>query len=124
MQNRNYRRTGSRPASTSNNFNTRIKKSRKTMDVILVILAIIVIAFTITMIIIFVNTGSIPDTLVGCVFAACTGELGVMGWIKSTKDKYLNKELEEARIEQVPAEQTTPTESDNFRYDEEVNFFE
>lgn len=94
------------------------------MDVILVILAIIVIAFTITMIVIFVNTGSIPDTLVGCVFAACTGELGVMGWIKSTKDKYLNKELEEARIEQVPAEQTTPTESDNFRYDEEVNFFE
>ena len=94
------------------------------MDVILVILAIIVIAFTITMIIIFVNTGSIPDTLVGCVFAACTGELGVMGWIKSTKDKYLNKELEDARNEQVPAEQTKPTESDNLRYDEEVNFFE
>lgn len=94
------------------------------MDVVLVVLAVIVIAFTISMIVIFVDKGSIPDTLVGCVFAACTGELGVMGWIKSTKDKYLNKELEEATREQAPTEQVTPTETDNFKDNEEVNFFE
>lgn len=71
------------------------KKTLKTMNIILVILAIVVIAFTITMIMIFVKTGSTPDTLITCVFVATTGELGVMGWIKSTKEKYRNIELEE-----------------------------
>lgn len=85
--------TTQKEMSSNGDLDKKIKKSRKTMDVILVILATIVIAFTVTMIIIFVNTGSTPDTLIGCVFAACTGELGVMGWIKSTKEKYLKREL-------------------------------
>ena len=47
--------------------------------------------FTACMTWIYIATGGIPDTLVSCVFVACTGELGIMGWIKSTKDKYIKR---------------------------------
>lgn len=66
------------------------KKSRKsigTMNVILVIVAVLLIAFTVEMVIIFREQGMIPDTLCTCVFAALGGECGVMGWIKVTKEK-------------------------------------
>ena len=29
-----------------------------------------------------------------CVFAACGGEFGVMGWIKTTKDKHITRKWE------------------------------
>lgn len=65
------------------------KKSKKirTMDVILVIIAIALVAFTLEMIAIFKETGMIPDTLCTCVFAALSGECGAMAWIKTTKDR-------------------------------------
>ena len=31
--------------------------------------------------------GSVPDTLVTCVFATLGGECGILGWIKTNKDK-------------------------------------
>lgn len=64
------------------------KKNRiRTMDLILVIVFICLVAFTVTMIWLFTVCGSVPDTLITCVFAALAGECGVMGWIKTTKDK-------------------------------------
>ena len=63
------------------------KQPIKTMDVILVVVAVLLTSFTITMIVIFKETGMIPDTLCTCVFAALGGECGVMGWIKTTKDR-------------------------------------
>lgn len=63
------------------------KKKIKTMDIILVVMAVLLVAFTLKMILVFEQTGSIPDTLCTCVFAALGGECGVMGWIKTTKDK-------------------------------------
>lgn len=98
---------------------TKAKKTLKTMNIILVILAIAITAFTITMIMIFVNTGSTPDTLITCVFAATTGELGVMGWIKSTKEKYRNIELNDLDPE-LPKPNSGTDISDN----EEVNHYE
>lgn len=74
-------------------FDEKAKKSLKTMDIILVIVGIMVVAFTITMIILYVKTGGIPDTLVGCFFGICGGECGVMGLIKHTKDKYLKHDM-------------------------------
>lgn len=62
----------------------------KGMDVILVIVGICLAAFTVTMIVLFQTYGAIPDTLCTCVFAALGGECGVMGWIKTTKER--NKE--------------------------------
>lgn len=68
------------------------KKQVKTMDVALVILLLVMLAFTVVMIWIFLKVGSVPDSLVTAVFAVCGGECGVMGWIKTTKDKQKNKE--------------------------------
>lgn len=67
----------------SRRSNTKICK----MDIILLIVGIILLSFTITMIIIYVITGAVPDTLVTCVFATLTGECGILGWIKTTKER-------------------------------------
>lgn len=65
-------------------------KHIKTMDVILVVIAIALVTFTVEMIQLFRETGMIPDTLVTCVFTALGGECGAMAWIKTTKER--NKE--------------------------------
>ena len=58
------------------------------MNIILVVLAVALVAFTWEMIELFKQYGMVPDTLVTCVFAALTGECGVMGWIKTSKVKH------------------------------------
>jgi len=62
-------------------------KKPKTMDVVLVFVAISLVVFTAVMIGLFKEKGSIPDTLCTCVFAALGGECGAMAWIKTTKEK-------------------------------------
>ena len=69
-------------------------KSIKTMDRILIILGIFLFIFVFTMIWLYIRTGAIPDTLCTCVFAACGGECGVMGWIKTTKDRFRERQWE------------------------------
>ena len=64
----------------------------KTMDAILVILGVFLLAFVGVMIYLYRVTGGIPDTLVTCVFAICGCECGVMGWIKNCKEKYKDRE--------------------------------
>lgn len=44
-------------------------------------------AFTTAMTVIHVITGSTPDTLITCVFGICGVEGGVMGWIKTSKNR-------------------------------------
>lgn len=66
------------------------KKSRKsigTMNVILIIVGVFLVAFTLKMISLFETYGMVPDTLVNCVFVALAGECGIMGWIKTSKEK-------------------------------------
>ena len=57
------------------------------MDRILVVLGLFLLVFTITMIIVFLICGSVPDTLVAGVFGACSVEGGIMGWIKNKKEQ-------------------------------------
>lgn len=57
------------------------------MDVILVVIAVALTAFTVEMIVIFRESGAIPDTLCTCVFAALGGECGAMAWIRTSKDR-------------------------------------
>lgn len=64
-----------------------MKNKLGTMDRILVILGIFLLCFVIAMTVIFVVCGSIPDTLVTCVFGICGIEGGVMGWIKTSKNR-------------------------------------
>lgn len=82
------------------------EKKLNTMDVILIIVGVSLLAFTITMIWIFLRYGTVPDTLITCVFAALGGECGVMGMIKSTKEKYRDREWE--KEDREPVEKPAP----------------
>lgn len=84
------------------------KEKWKTMDVILVILAIFLLVFVIVMIAIYIRTGGIPDTLCTCVFSVCGGECGVMGWIKTTKDRQY--ELEDRETDKKESMEETENE--------------
>ena len=64
-----------------------MKKTKKTMDLILLVIAIVLIVFTVTMIAVFLRVGSCPDILITSVFGACLGEFGFMAWIKNTKER-------------------------------------
>ena len=70
------------------------KKKAGTMDKILIIIAVSLLVFITIMIWLYYTTGGIPDTLCTCVFAVCGGECGVMGWIKTTKDRYRDRQYE------------------------------
>jgi len=87
------------------------KKSPGVMNIILVIVGVCLFAFTVAMIHIFTVYGAIPDTLVTCVFAALGGECGIMGWIKTTKDRRRERkwEVEDRQEAKKEAEeQATP----------------
>lgn len=70
------------------------KKSIRTMDIILAVIAVFLLLFIVVMIWLYYQTGAIPDTLCTCVFAACGGECGVMGWIKTTKERQRERSFE------------------------------
>lgn len=63
------------------------KKRIGVMDIILIIVGISLLSFTVYMIHLFKIYGTVPDTLVTCVFACLGGECGIMGWIKTNKDR-------------------------------------
>lgn len=64
------------------------------MNLILVIIGTALFAFTITVIDLFKNYGTIPDTLVTCVFGVLGTECGAMAWIKTSKEKNRDRKLE------------------------------
>lgn len=86
------------------------KKSPGVMNIILVIVGVSLFAFTIAMIQIFRECGAVPDTLVTCVFAALGGECGIMGWIKTTKDRRQERtwEVEDRREAKREAAEQQP----------------
>jgi len=77
------------------------------MNVVLIVIGISLLVFTVRMIQLFEIYGSIPDTLVTCVFAALAGECGIMGWIKTSKDRKRerNWELEDRKAREEPSSQ-------------------
>lgn len=70
------------------------KKNIGVMNIILVFIAVTLIVFTVVMIRTFWLYGAIPDTLCTCVFAVLGTECGAMAWIKTTKDRYREREYE------------------------------
>ena len=89
------------------------KKKIKTMDLILVLVGIALLIFTVTMIVLFIKTGSEPSTLETCVFAALAGECGVMGWIKTCKVRYEDRAWQKEDKE-TPEDQTKPPGEEDF----------
>ena len=63
------------------------KKKMGVMDKVLILEVVILVAYTTADLILFWHTGSEPATLTACVFGVCGLENGVMGWIKTNKDK-------------------------------------
>lgn len=48
--------------------------------------------------------GTVPDTLITCVFATLGGECGIMGWIKTTKDRNRERKWEQEDKQEAKAE--------------------
>lgn len=84
-------------------MHNKVKKKIGTMDIILVIVGLFLLLFTLEMIHLFEVCGMIPDTLVTCVFAAIASECGIMGWIKTAKER--NKERQWMKEDQKQEEQ-------------------
>lgn len=82
QKNARNRRAGARAKET--------QKKVGVMDKVLVLEVVILLAYTVADMVVFWHTGSEPYTLTGCVFGVCGIENGVMGWIKTTKDKNLS----------------------------------
>lgn len=78
------------------------------MDIILIIVGLSLFIFTSIMIHLFHENGCIPDTLCTCVFACLGGECGIMGWIKTTKDRMRerNYELEDRKENEYGNDET------------------
>ena len=57
------------------------------MDKVLILEAVVLIAYTVADLAVFWHTGAEPTTLTACVFGVCGLENGVMGWIKTIKEK-------------------------------------
>lgn len=91
---------------TDSNKLSQNNKSVGVMNIILVVVGVSLLSFTIAMIHIFREYGAIPDTLVTCVFAALGGECGIMGWIKTSKERRRERVWEiEDRQESTNTEQ-------------------
>lgn len=111
---RKKRRTSKR-SSQSKNAPAQEKESLiqriGVMNLILIVVGVSLLAFTVAIIRIFLIYGAIPDTLVTCVFAALGGECGVMGMIKTSKEKYRDREWQkEDRQQTVQEASPTPDE--------------
>lgn len=74
-----------------------------TMDKVLILEGVTLAAYTVAALAVFWHTGSEPATLTACVFGVCGMENGVMAWIKTTKDKLLDRkwQLEDAEKEEA-----------------------
>lgn len=70
----------------------------RTMDLILVFIAVTGIIFTVEMIDLYKETGMIPDTLCTCVFAALFGECGAMAFIKTAKERRQDRKWQQEDI--------------------------
>lgn len=84
-----------KPKQVSDNIPKKAEEHKMgVMNFILIFSAAVLIIFSAVMIYLFMNCGSIPDTLCSCVFAVLGGECGVMGWIKTNKDKIRERKWE------------------------------
>ena len=73
-----------------------IEKKIRTMDRILIIIAVAVTMFTACMIWLFYKFQSVPDALIVSFYGLCGIECGAMAWIKNKKAE-LEKMLEDLK---------------------------
>lgn len=66
------------------------RKRNKTSKLIITALLVFLLIFTAVCLWLFFTTGEEPAALISAVFVFCGGECGILGWIRTTKEK--NKE--------------------------------
>ncbi len=76
-----------------------------TMDKVLILEGVILVAYTAADLAVFWHTGNEPATLTACVFGVCGFENGVMGWIKTTKEKVRDRRWEQEDRERMRKEE-------------------
>lgn len=86
------------------------KKKMGTMDKVLVLEGVILVIYTAAALAVFWHTGGEPSTLTACVFGVCGFENGVMGWIKTTKEKQAAAAARSSGCGQRAAPEEPPTE--------------
>ena len=96
--------------SVENAADKKERRNIKVMDLILVIVGVSLLVFTIVMIQLFKVYGTVPDTLITCVYATLGGECGVMGWIKTTKDKQQDRKWAEEDRQRMEREAQQPAQ--------------
>ena len=94
---------------------TAAKKKMGTMDKVLILEGVILVAYTAADLAVFWHTGNEPATLTACVFGVCGLENGVMGWIKTNKDKAAEAARtsgngQKADQEEPPTERAEPSD--------------
>lgn len=84
---------------------TAAKKKMGTMDKVLILEGVILAVYTAADLAVFWHTGNEPATLTACVFGVCGFENGVMGWIKTTKEKVRDRRWEQEDRERMRKEE-------------------
>ena len=84
---------------------TAAKKKMGTMDKVLILEGVILVAYTAADLAVFWHTGNEPATLTACVLGVCGFENGVMGWIKTTKEKVRDRRWEQEDRERMRKEE-------------------
>lgn len=77
----------------------------KTSNIVLIVVGVLTVLFTIEMIRIFHLYQDVPNQLIICWFTACTGEAGVLGWIKTAKVKTIERQQQLEDYERMKKEQ-------------------
>ena len=90
-------------------------KKMGVMDKVLVLEGVILVAYTVAALAVFWHTGGEPSTLTACVYGLCGLENGVMGWIKTNKDKAAEAARtsgngQKADQEEPPTERAEPSD--------------
>lgn len=66
---------------------SKTKKKGRFMKLTLIIIFIFLLAYVVANLLLFYKTGAEPSTLTTCVFAFCSIEGGLLGWIKTSKER-------------------------------------
>ena len=90
------------------------------MKKILIGMFVFLSIFTIAMVVIFLNTGDTPDTLIVAVFGACMGEYSICGIIKKAKEKEKTERLKEGYLEDLGLYLEEDDEDNSEEINEEV----
>ncbi len=76
----------------------KLRKKIKFSNVMVIIVAILLILFTLRVLDIVERGLMEPSALIAAVFAAGLGEFGILGWIKTTKTKVDRKDNDDQGV--------------------------